>query len=549
MKKIFFIIMLLNSVSANLFCQGSLNMLQQAQQDINSQLKSNKNKIASVIKKDDSFQSFAKTVFGGRRYNNCPTSKKLYVIYLVSKSKVMETAYYCEDEHNQRDKDYQQLINYLNGGGDANNGYRKGQIVNPNFRRTKSNNPSVYVQGANYGGTATSVNTQDPYSLSQLGETGQIKGSPFDAENPRTKYSITSQSTDNGSSDDGVTLQIGNDFDKYLRNKANVASSEGGVVLDDTHGPLSVKYQNNGVVLPETKLSISESTTSLSNENMKTKERSEGREEWLKKLDSMSPAALAVQEKNYKQLSDMAGLAEYSYKEKQGLPLGWDTIKNSNLSALISKANTNNDGFHCELLYNDSTKKYVLSFRGTELTDVKDLADDLVGNYIKSTQTKDAINITNNITKALLNSGIDSKDLQLTGHSLGGRLAAESSMATGLVAYTFNAADVSWTTRNDAGINNKGNILNTVSSTDLLTNSPVGLGSNGGGINHQSTKKIISDYSSFPIINQPTLNDYMSGYTNVINEAAGYHSMSPLREAIVQRHNDIVNKIKSNNSK
>jgi hypothetical protein len=47
----------------------------------------------------------------------------------------------------------------------------------------------------------------------------------------------------------------------------------------------------------------------------------------------------------------------------------------------------------------------------------------------------------------LRNKGIDSKDLQLTGHSLGGRLAAEAAIKNKLMAYTFNSADVSLDTR------------------------------------------------------------------------------------------------------
>jgi len=280
-----------------------------------------------------------------------------------------------------------------------------------------------------------------------------------------------------------------------------------------------------------------------------------GREEWLDKVKAMKDAgSLDAQERNYKKLAEMAGMAEYSYEEKQGKPEGWEPDKK--YANIIDEANNNNDGFHCELLYNEKTGKYVLSFRGTNDWGLKkegDLDNNVHGNFSKNdAQTKLAIKVTGDIITELEKQGIPSEklkeQLQLTGHSLGGRLAAEAAIEKNLIAYTFDAADISRTTRDKIGINNNVNILNTVSANDPITARGVGLGNSEGGINQQS-------YIKPPKIRT---NEYFSGNTNVIKEVYGRkeglkdhilgvsseaHDMSYLRQAIELRHQDILNSL------
>ena len=266
--------------------------------------------------------------------------------------------------------------------------------------------------------------------------------------------------------------------------------------------------------------------------------RIESREEWLEKINNMSPEALKAQEKNYEKLTEMAGLAEYSYKEKEGLPDGWKEVYESRFSTIISEANDNIWGFHCELLQNDAGK-YVLSFRGTELNSgmieaIKDGGTDALGHITNlDFQTQAAKRITEKILAELG----DAKQLELTGHSLGGRLAAEAAITNNLTAYTFDAADISLKSKNEMNANNKANILNTVSANDFVTDFlDVGLGSSKGGVNMGKTMSLQNDH-------------YTAGYTNVIKEAYGNkvigsasfeaHSITFLRQALEQRYQDI----------
>ena len=249
------------------------------------------------------------------------------------------------------------------------------------------------------------------------------------------------------------------------------------------------------------------------------KKREEGREEWLGKIRNISPEALKAQERNYEKLAEMAGLAEYSYKEKQGKPDGWEPVNNGDLSTIIDRANDNKSGFHCELL-EDGNGKYVLSFRGTELS-LKDIRADLIEALCPRGQTNEAISVV----EKLKNAGIDLDNITVTGHSLGGRLAAEVAIAKGLTAYTFNAADISVTTKaaitTTGFINPNTNIINTVSANDPLTRT-VGLGSYFGG--NISNNQLIKE-----------------AYGNGLGEG---HSITFLQQAIKQRHQDIKDMLK-----
>ena len=247
--------------------------------------------------------------------------------------------------------------------------------------------------------------------------------------------------------------------------------------------------------------------------------RIKGREEWLNGVDNMTAVGtLEAEERKYKQLAEMAGLSEYSYKEKEGRPEGWNEVQDSKLSAIISNANDNFSGFHCELLQNGEGK-YVVAFRGTEFSAKDIVGADLLESLCPIGQTNNAINVVEELSKA----GIALDDITVTGHSLGGRLAAEVAIEKGLTAYTFNAADISITTKavitTTGFIDPKTNITNTVSANDILT-STVGLGSYLGG--NISDKNIIKE-----------------AYGNGLGEG---HGITFLRQAIEQRYQDIKNK-------
>lgn len=553
MKKILFIILLFVLLSFHPYCQVT------------------REGIKNAIDKAQGYKESDKQNFGNylysRRNNNC-ISESVYVIKYAIQANVVVTAYYCVDELSQCNNDYKQLIKYY-----GSNGLRQDKIRNPNYKKAYSgdNNGRAtnnnQIQGTNY--VTPPINLPDAYSLSRLDETGQIKGSVFDCENPREKYKITSQIKDNNLPD-STSATVGNDFDKYLKHTgdsdavAYIGNSRVPIYKDPSQ--LVVNTQQDNPLIPsltESYLSIlntnkSESTSSkinfllLQKEALKAKLAKypsgyypseleklasiEGKIEWLEKVERMSPETLIAQEKNWGKIAEMAGLAEYSYKEKEGLPSdsSWKPVENNKFANTIANANKNDVGFHCELVEKDD--KYVLSFRGTELTDIiKDGATDVTGDIYKSAQTQIAIRVTKNLIAA----GIDPKDIQLTGHSLGGRLAAESAIECGLVAYTFNAADISHGTKSEIGINNKGNIINIVSANDPLTTSSVGLGSSKGNTNAGTVRNITAQQDGQKDHIKIEKSEYMAGYTNVIKEAETGHGIASLRQALEQRHKDI----------
>ena len=280
--------------------------------------------------------------------------------------------------------------------------------------------------------------------------------------------------------------------------------------------------------------------------------RIKGKEEWLNEIQNMPKGILDEQEINTAMIVEMAGLAGCSYADKQDMkPEVWDYIDKANI---IADGNNNKEGFHCELLYNETEDKYVLSFRGTD--DINDMMGAwLQGNFTNANaQTQMALNVTGK----LLEAGIPPEKLQLTGHSLGGRLAAEAAIEYDLIAYTFNAADVSLETRNGNKINNSGNILNTISANDVLSSSTFGLGNTKGGINYNWSSNLVDTKSVSTTKNVVNTvknvateaigirtGTYSPGQTNVVKEAYGNtsfdaHDMRFLNQSLEQRHNDIV---------
>jgi hypothetical protein len=152
--------------------------------------------------------------------------------------------------------------------------------------------------------------------------------------------------------------------------------------------------------------------------------------------------------------TDMAKLANNVYNPSETVEGGWEliTAENSkNIDKPIIKLLTdyNNpeglgispyDGFHAQIYYNDKTKEYVLSFRGSESPNEDVL--DWVTNYSQATGSND---YRKQYTKAkLLAKSLQNRckgcKISITGHSLGGGLASAAGVETGLPTYTFNAA-------------------------------------------------------------------------------------------------------------
>lgn len=95
-----------------------------------------------------------------------------------------------------------------------------------------------------------------------------------------------------------------------------------------------------------------------------------------------------------------------------------------------------NTGFKANI-FKDSQGRYVLTFDGTDVTDVADDLEDL-GSAVP-THMGDQVEQATNLSMQL-KSAVGVQNMTLVGHSLGGRLASTSSIATGVKAVTFNAA-------------------------------------------------------------------------------------------------------------
>lgn len=96
-------------------------------------------------------------------------------------------------------------------------------------------------------------------------------------------------------------------------------------------------------------------------------------------------------------------------------------------------------GFSARLTYSEKNKTYYLAFRGTEPGDLRDWwANMTQGLGYRTSQYDQAIRLATDVQSQL-----GDARLVLTGHSLGGGMAAAASYATGLKATVFNPASVS----------------------------------------------------------------------------------------------------------
>lgn len=125
-----------------------------------------------------------------------------------------------------------------------------------------------------------------------------------------------------------------------------------------------------------------------------------------------------------KKHEELKELCIYSYKKGAKLPDGY--------TELFPK--TGNNGFFAAVVKKGNNITIV--YRGTELNDLNDLKDDfrMISKQLPE-QYSDAINLYDDVAKYCKNNGYE---LSVTGHSLGGSLAAIVSVKRGVEAVTFN---------------------------------------------------------------------------------------------------------------
>lgn len=137
-------------------------------------------------------------------------------------------------------------------------------------------------------------------------------------------------------------------------------------------------------------------------------------------------------------------------------------------------------GFHAELYYNEATNSYVISFRGTEFTDLNDIKTDYnilknaLGSDDKIKQYEMAMEIAEVINK-ISKEERDNLNIEVVGHSLGGGLASIVGLETGIETKTYNASMVPDGFLKEKGLYDKvnnGDVQNITAyntSTDPLT--------------------------------------------------------------------------------
>lgn len=130
--------------------------------------------------------------------------------------------------------------------------------------------------------------------------------------------------------------------------------------------------------------------------------------------------------------------------------------------------------FHCEI-YQTASGKYVLAFAGTKITEKGDLINDAKGVSKIYGQSMQGIKVAKEVVKYLTERGVSPQDILLTGHSLGGRIAQEASLYTGVPAIVFNSADLSKQSKqiieeDPAYAKRAGQIMKISSDHDILTN-------------------------------------------------------------------------------
>lgn len=191
-------------------------------------------------------------------------------------------------------------------------------------------------------------------------------------------------------------------------------------------------------------------------------------------VKEMSDSERSYMRACYEDLADLATMAQYAYKDSDvDLPYGWVDM-NIKHPAL---------GLKCSLLAKGN--RYVLAFAGTDFPadwkNPKQIMDFLVDAYedVDGAINNDASQIRQAsalISEMVQSNNISLENLEFTGHSLGGRIAAEMAVEYGCPAVLFNAAGVSpdvyeayLELRKKPVSERSGYIINVTSANDQLT--------------------------------------------------------------------------------
>lgn len=208
------------------------------------------------------------------------------------------------------------------------------------------------------------------------------------------------------------------------------------------------------------------------------------------KVANMSEDALKQLDQTYKEYGDLSRMAAYSYRDGDSLPEGWEDLgqNDSNIRQIIEEIGQqggDSSGLKFSVLKKSGEDKYVISFAGTDFPKDwksksqiiefgKDAWSDGAG--MISQDEKQIALAKQAVYRLRKDAGIPLDNMEFTGHSLGGRLAAEMSVQYARPATTFNAAGVSEETRKQYEYlmthskNHYTGVRNVVTEHDFLTN-------------------------------------------------------------------------------
>ncbi|MGP5494957.1 PAAR-like domain-containing protein [Psychrobacter celer] len=152
---------------------------------------------------------------------------------------------------------------------------------------------------------------------------------------------------------------------------------------------------------------------------------------------------------------DMIDLSRDVYdNDGKGIPgyprLSEAEIQKLGLDSTLFNTKDDESGFYASIYKNEKNGGYAVAMRGTEPTEMNDLiADGAQGIGLSNEQYDKAYSLSRELSRS---SSIDKNNMTITGHSLGGGLAATAGSVTGYPTYTFNAAGVHSKTLKKYGI-------------------------------------------------------------------------------------------------
>lgn len=203
-------------------------------------------------------------------------------------------------------------------------------------------------------------------------------------------------------------------------------------------------------------------------------------------ISKMKPDELQNMRQVYHEYGELIEIADYSYHEhplsEEMRKNGWNDVstENANVNKICNDAEMNsiteNSGLKLSVLRNGD--RYVIAFGGTDFNKIKELYKDAKTDVegMFSLNEQQVQRAKEAVRRLVEEANIPIEKMEFTGHSLGGRIAAEMSVEYARPATTYNAAGVSEQRRKQYEFllanskNGYTGVRNVVTEHDVLTN-------------------------------------------------------------------------------